>query len=164
MLGTIPAQNVTPDVAISPDASMLAYTIDNGFETVSLAAGTGRRWTPATWPRSACRGEVTGLSGSSGRRPTTPIRRHRHPGARRHRAWQPAAGVLARHPVRLVLRRAGGCQDNPVLTADGSRVLVTRAVAHGSRYTDSVVEYSTRTGRLVATLPMYGTNLLPFAW
>jgi hypothetical protein len=46
----------------------------------------------------------------------------------------------------------GGCQDGPVITPDGSTVIVPKAVQEGSVYTDSVVEYSTRTGQALASV------------
>jgi len=47
LLFTVRARNGISGFAISQDASMLAYATNNsGFETVSLATGTGRSWAP----------------------------------------------------------------------------------------------------------------------
>jgi hypothetical protein len=44
------------------------------------------------------------------------------------------------------------CQDGQLITADGSKVLVTKVLPGGQGYTDSVLEYSTRTGQALASL------------
>jgi hypothetical protein len=53
--------------------------------------------------------------------------------------------VLVPYGQYCAARGAG--QDGQLLTPDGSEVLVTRVVAVGQDYADSVVEYSARTGQ-----------------
>ena len=137
--------------AISQDASMLAYTTDSGFETVSLAAGTGRSWPAADG------GENSMMSWAGDRTlafvwASADNRHQRDLGIRVLDVT--AAGTLLQ-ASRLIVpygRYCGadavwGCIGDPVLTADGSKVIVTKGEREGSVYTDSVVEYSTRTGR-----------------
>jgi hypothetical protein len=44
------------------------------------------------------------------------------------------------------------CQDGQLITPDGSKLLATKVVAQGQDYTDSVLEYSTRTGQALAAM------------
>jgi hypothetical protein len=46
----------------------------------------------------------------------------------------------------------GACQDGQLLTADGSRLLLTRTVGPEGRYTDNLLDYSVRTGQRLAAL------------
>jgi hypothetical protein len=142
--------------AISQDASMLAYTTDSGFETVSLAAGTGRSWSAShaggvAPPSLSWAGDRT-LAFEWG-----PAENPHPPGIGIRVLDVTARGTLL-GASRLVVSYGrfcaayGGCQDGPVITPDGSRVIVPRAVQEGSVYTDSVVEYSTRTGQALASV------------
>ena len=158
VLGTVPAQRRLTGFAVSPDASMLAYSIGNGFETVSLSTGTGKRWPGVD------AGGVPPLSLSWAGDRTLAF--EWDAGADPH---QPGTGVRLLDVAapgnilqasRLVVGLSrycpgSGCRSEPAVTADGSKVLVTRVVQHGtagpgSHYTSSVAEYSVRTGELLA--------------
>jgi hypothetical protein len=139
-----------PAFTVSSDASMLAYTTDTGFETVSLAAGTGREWT-------AGGGQAFSLSWAGDQ--TLALE------------WAPRSLVGGTLPadagVRLLDVTAPGslmqasrliipycvpgqvCAQGPRITPDGSRVLATR-VALSNTITTNVEEYSARTGRALA--------------
>lgn len=148
----------SPYFAISRDASMLAYTTDSGFETVSLAASTGRSWS------ASHAGGVAPYSLSwAGDRTVAfewaPAESRNPPGigirvldvTSRATMLQASRLVVAYH--RYCAPDGGwGCMGDPVLTPDGSAVIVTRGTQAGSIDTDSVVEYSTRTGLLLATV------------
>ena len=52
----------------------------------------------------------------------------------------------------------GACQDFQLLTADGSKLLLTSVAGPSGNYTDSVLEYSVRTGqRLAQVIPTVHT-------
>ena len=160
--------------AISQDASMLAYTTDNGFETVSLAAGTGRSWS------ASHAGGVGSVLSWAGDRTLAfewgPAENPHPPGAGIRVLDVAASGTLLR-ASRLVVpysrycaANAGGgwgCLGEPLLTPDGSKVMIEKGIRQGSAYTDSVVEYSTRTGRALANVappvssPFPGTLCVP---
>jgi hypothetical protein len=136
---------------------MLAYSTNNsGFETVSLATGTGRSWAPVdsgtVGPDSlSWAGDRTlAFEWASGNNP--------HPPGIGIRVLDVTAPGTLLQASRLVTRYSrycaayGGCRDNPVITADGSKVMVTKAIQHGRCYTDSVMEYSTRTGQALANV------------
>ena len=151
LLFTLPG-NVMPVFAVSPDASMLAYTVGTGFETVSLAAGTGRAWTAAG-------GQAFSMSWAGDR--TLAFE------------WAPrslsGAGLPAGAGVRVLDVNAPGtmlaasrliidyctadrvCAQAPLITPDGSRVLTIRLVL-SDVVTVSVEEYSARTGRVLAAV------------
>jgi hypothetical protein len=164
LLFTIQARNGMSGFAISQDASMLAYATNNsGFETVSLATGTGRSWAPVdsgtVGPDSlSWAGDRTlAFEWSSGDNP--------HPPGTGIRVLNVTALGTLLQASRLIVSYGrycaafGGCQDDPVITPDGSKVMVTKAVVQGGSagsqdgiYTDSVVEYSTRTGQALANV------------
>ena len=156
VLGTVPAQNIQGDFAVSQDASMLAYVLGSGLETVSLATGTGKRW------RAVDRGNVAPLSLSwAGDRTVgfewTPGN-NPHPPGLGYRVLSIAAPGNLLQASRLVVaygRYCGNlsaCQDGQLLTGDGSAVLLTRTVGPNEHYTDNVLEFSVRTGQLRASL------------
>jgi hypothetical protein len=147
--------------AISQDASMLAYTLPNGgFETVSLAAGTGRSWT------ASHAGAVGAYSLSWAGDRTLAFEwapaENPHPAGIGIRLLNVAAAGTLLGASRLVVpyRRycaansggGWGCLGDPVLTPDGSKVMVAKGTRQGSVYTDSVVEYSTQTGQALASV------------
>jgi prolyl-tRNA editing enzyme YbaK/EbsC (Cys-tRNA(Pro) deacylase) len=146
--------------AISQDASMLAYTTDSGFETVSLAAGTGRSWS------ASHAGAVASLSWAGDR--TLAFEwgpaENPHPAGIGIRVLDVATPGTLLQASRLIVpygqycAATGACQDGQLITPDGSKVLVTRVVAVGENYADSVVEYSARTGqRLADVMPTIRT-------
>ena len=144
---------------------MLAYQTNNGgLETVSLATGTGRSWPPVGG------GGVDSLSWAGDRTLAfewdTGDDLHA-PGAGVRVLDVTAPGTLL-SASRLVVAYGrycayvGVCWASPVITPDGSAVIVPRAaclracatsvVMSAGVFTDSVVEYSTRTGRAIATV------------
>jgi hypothetical protein len=156
VLGTVPAPNMAGNIAVSQDASMLAYVLGSGIETVSLARGTGKRW------RAVDAGGVAPLSLSwAGDRTVgfewTPGN-NRHPPGLGYRVLDVAAPGNILRASRLVVaysRYCAGisaCQDGQLLTADGSRVLLTRTLGPTGHYTDNVLAYSVRTGQRLAAL------------
>jgi hypothetical protein len=163
-LFTVPARDALSGVAISQDASMLAYANpqNSGFETVSLATGTRRSWAPvdsgtvAPLSLSWAGDETLAFEWSAGN--------NRHPPGLGMRVLDVAAPGNLLQASRLVIpygqycAATGACQDGQLLTPDGSKLLVTRTVAAGQDYTDSVVEYSARTGqRLADVMPAIRT-------
>jgi hypothetical protein len=167
-LFTIATRNTPEFLAISQDASMLAYSTNNsGFETISLATGTGRSWAPVD------SGTVDPISLSWAGDRTLAFEwdagDNPHPPGAGIRVLDVTAPGTLLQASRLIVGYSrycaalGGCQDNPVLTPDGSKVMVTKAVAQGSLYTDSVVEYSTRTGQALANVAPPVTSGAPGA-
>ena len=154
VLGTVPAQDRLSGFAISQDASMLAYFTGAGFETVSLRTGTGKHWLPvdhgvvAPYSLSWAGDRTVAFEWGSGNNP--------HPPGMGIRVLNVAAPGNLLQASRLVVsygRYCGAraaCQDGQLITPDGSRVLVTRVVGPDQHYTDSVVEYSVRTGQQLA--------------
>jgi hypothetical protein len=146
--------------AISQDASMLAYTTGSnvGFETVSLAAGTGRFW-PAVDSEDVAPGSLS-WAGDRTMALEWTAAVNPHPTGLGIRILDVTAPGTVLQASRLIVpyRRycaanAGGgwgCDGDPVITPDGSKVMVTKGVREGVAYTDSVVEYSTRTGQALA--------------
>ncbi len=169
LLGTVPARNAPSGFAISQDASMLAYSTGSGFETVSLATGRGRSW-PAVDA-----GNVASLSWAGDRTLAFEWATgdNPHPPGIGIRVLDVTAPGTLLQASRLVVRYGrycaanGACQDGQLITPDGSKVLVTRVVARGQDYTDSVVEYSARTGQALAavvpevTTPYAGPPCVP---
>jgi hypothetical protein len=156
VLGTVPANNVEGGFAVSQDASMLAYSTGSGFETVSMATGTGKHWPPAD------RGNVAPYSLSwAGDRTVafewTPGNNHHPPGLGLRVLDIAGPGNLLQ-ASRLVVAYSrycgnlGACQDGQLLTADGTKILLTRVVGQMGHYTDNVLEYSVRTGQRLADL------------
>jgi len=153
---TVPARDTMSGFAISQDATMLAYanTNNGGFETVSLATGTRRSWAPvdsgtvAPYSLSWAGDRTLAFEWSSGN--------NRHPPGLGIRVLDVTARGNLLQASRLVVpygqycRARGACQDGQLLTADGSKVLLTIVVAVGQDYADTVVEYSVRTGKPVA--------------
>jgi hypothetical protein len=165
VLGTVPANNIQGSFAVSQDASMLAYPLGSGLETVSLARGTGKRW------RAVDRGNVAPLSLSwAGDRTVgfewTPGN-NLHPPGLGYRVLNIAAPGDLLQASRLVLATSrycaarGACQGGQLLTADGTKVLLTRTVGPSEHYTDNVLEFSVRTGQLHA--PLAPTLHTPYA-
>ena len=161
---TVPARDALSGFAISQDASMLAYanTNNSGFETVSLATGTHRSWAPvdsgtvAPYSLSWAGDHTLAFEWSAGNNP--------HPPGIGLRLLDVSAPGNLLQASRLVVpygqycAARGACQDGQLLTPDGSKVLVTRVVAVGQNYADSVVEYSARTGeRLADVMPTIRT-------
>ncbi len=156
VLGTVPAQTALSGFAVSQDAGMLAYYTGAGFETVSLATGTGQALA-AGRPRHRGPGQPV-----LGRGPDARVRVG--PGGQPASAGHGPAGDERRRPgnllqtSRLVVpygqycASRGACQDGQLLTADGSRLLLTRTAGPPGTYTDSLLEYSVRTGQRLAAL------------
>ncbi|HEY1319337.1 MAG TPA: hypothetical protein VGF32_03785 [Streptosporangiaceae bacterium] len=155
VLGAVPAGTALSGFAISQDASMLAYFTGAGFETVSLSTGTGKHWLPvdhgvvAPLSLSWAGDRTVAFEWGAGNNP--------HPPGIGLRVLNVAAPGNLLQASRLVVsygRYCGagpaGCQDGQLITPDGSRVLVTRTVGPNEHYTDSVLEYSVRTGRQLA--------------
>jgi hypothetical protein len=156
LLGTVPARDALSGFAISQDASMLAYSTGSGFETVSLATGRGRSWPAvdagnvAPFSLSWAGDRTLAFEWGTGNNP--------HPPGIGMRALDVTAPGTLLRASRLIVSYGrycaarGACQDGQLITPDGSKVLVTRVVARGQDYTDSVVEYSARTGQALAAL------------
>lgn len=157
VLGTIPARNTESGLAVSQDASMLAYSSGSGLETVSLTTGTGKRWpaagmgpggvTPASLSWAGDRTLAFEWMAADNPPPGTGLR---------------VLDVASRGNLRQASRLAvpyvrycpalDACQQGQLLTADGSKVLLTRTVGPSGHYTDNVLEYSLRTGQRLAAL------------
>jgi hypothetical protein len=164
LLGTVPARDALSGFAISQDASMLAYanSRNSGFDTVSLATGKTRGWAPVD--SGTVSGDSLSWAGdgtlafewSTGDNP--------HPPGIGMRVLDVTAPGNLLKASRLVVQYSrycettgAACQDGQLLTADGSKLLVTRVVG-GHDYTDSVLEYSVRTGqRLAQVIPTVHT-------
>ena len=155
---TVPATDALSGFAISQDASMLAYanTNNSGFETASLARGSHRSWTPpdsgtvAPYSLSWAGDRTLAFEWSPGN--------NRHPPGIGIRVLDVAAPGNLLQASRLVIPHGqycvatGACQDGQLITPDGSKMLVTRVVAVGQNYADTVVEYSARTGAALAAV------------
>jgi hypothetical protein len=181
LLFTLPARGVEPGVeyfVISQDASMLAYPTNNGgFETISLATGQGRAWAPvdsgAVAPASLSWAGDRTLAFEWG------AANNRHPPGLGLRVLDVASPGNLLQASRLVVAYGrycaafGGCLDDPVITPDGSTVMVPTAVCvractakevmQAGVFTDSVVEYSTRTGQAIANVAPPLTSSFPGA-
>jgi hypothetical protein len=157
LLFTIPATGIS-GFAVSQDASMLAYTTGSGFEAVSLAAGTGRSWSAS---HAGAVGQFS-LSWAGDRTVAfewKPAENPHPPGIGIRMLDVTAPGTLLtasrlivpyRRYCAAAAKGGWGCIGDPVLTPDGSKVVVAKGTRQGSVYTDSVVEYSTRTGQALA--------------
>ena len=177
VLFSLPARDLEPGYfAISQDASMLAYPTNNsGFETVSLATGQGRAWPPVdagtvASPSLSWAGDRT-LAFEWGTGDNL------HPPGVGLRVLDVAAPGNLLQASRLVVAYSrycaafGGCQDDPVITPDGSTVMVPKAVCvracgaaevnPGGVFTVSVVAYSTRTGQAIANVAPPVTSSFP---
>ncbi|MGH3229046.1 MAG: hypothetical protein ACRDOA_10780 [Streptosporangiaceae bacterium] len=153
---TVPARDAMSGFAISQDASMLAYAngYTSGFETVSLATGRARSWAPvdagtvAGYSLSWAGDRTLAFEWSTGDNP--------HPPGIGIRVLDVTAPGNLLQASRLVIpygqycKATGACQDGQLMTADGSKVLVTIVVGVGQDYADTVVEYSARTGQPLA--------------
>jgi hypothetical protein len=163
LLFTIAAKPGLPGFTISQDASMLAYsTNNNGFETVSLATGTGRSW-PAvdggdgvamSWAGDrALAFEWTNTTLATG-----PPGGTTHPPGVGLRVLDVTAPGTLVQASRLVVSygrycaASGACQGGQLMTPDGTKVLITKVVTRGQGYTDNVLEYSARTGQALASV------------
>jgi hypothetical protein len=146
---TLPASSV-PAFAISPDASLLAYSTPGGIRVVSLATGAGRSWTAAG-------GEVVGLSWAGGK--TVAF------------TWAAfSAGQISSVTVRLLGTSAPGTrlmssrqlvpvcanpsgllciEENAMGTADGSKVFVVEQFNQSGAIVTAVQEFSGDTRRTV---------------
>jgi hypothetical protein len=164
LLGTVPARDSLSGFAISQDASMLAYanSRNSGFDTVSLATGKTRGWVPfysgtvAPDSLSWAGDQTLAFEWSAGDNP--------HPPGLGMRVLDVTAPGNLLKASRLVVAYTryctvlGACQDFQLLTADGSKLLVTRVAGPSGNYTDNVVEYSVRTGqRLAQVIPTVHT-------
>jgi len=179
LLFTLPARDVEPGLGyftISQDASMLAYPTNNGgFETISLATGQGRAWPPVDAGTVA----PPSLSWAGDRRLAFEwgSGNNRHPPGIGLRVLDVGAPGNLLRASRLIVGYSrfctafGGCRDDPVITPDGSVVIVPVAVcvrACGAAesnpngvFTDSVVEYSVRTGQTIAYVATPVTSSFP---
>jgi hypothetical protein len=158
VLGAIPAKDLNSDgFAVSQDASMLAFSLGNGFETVSLATGTGKRW------RAVDAGDVNGGSLSWAGDRTLAFEwtgaDNPHPPGMGLRVLNVAAAGNLLQASRLVVAYSrycltlGGCQAGQLLTADGSRLLLTRTTGTlETYYVNNLLVYSVRTGQRLAAL------------
>jgi hypothetical protein len=166
LLFTVSARDGLSGFAISQDASMLAYATSNsGFETVSLATGKGRSWSPVD------SGTVSPDSLSWAGDRTLAFEwgpgDNLHPPGIGIRLLDVAAPGTLLRSSRLIVGYArycaprGGCPGDPVITPDGSKVIVTKVAAQGGTFGDSVVEYSTRTGQALATVVPPVTMVYP---
>jgi len=154
---SVPAKSMVPastaviiDFAISPDASMLAYSTLTGFEVVSLATGQATSWPAAggyagsfSW---AGNDRTLAFDWSSKSDPA-------QSGLRLLDTW--ATGSLPQ-ASRLVIPLGGssgiGGSGDPVMTPDTSKVFIPvfTGLSDDNPPTGGVVdEYSTRTGRVV---------------
>lgn len=157
VLGTIPAKDLDGNFAVSADASLLAYPLGNGFETVSLTRGTGKRW------RAVDAGDVAPLSLSWAGDRTVGFEwtgaDNPHPPGTGYRVLDIAARGNLLQASRLVVAYSrycltrGGCQDGQLLTADGTRLLLTRTTGTlETYYVNNLLAYSVRTGQRLAAL------------
>jgi hypothetical protein len=176
LLFTLPARDVNPGVfAISQDASMLAYTTSNsGFETVSLATGKGRGWPPVdsgtvAFSLSWAGDRTLAFEWDGGNNPDPP-------GTGIRVLDVTAPGNLLR-ASRLIVgysrycAASGGCRNDPLITPDGSTVMVSKVTCRracaaaevnpSGVFTDSVVEYSIRTGQPTANVAPPVTSSFP---
>jgi hypothetical protein len=185
VLFSLPARGVDQGVGyftISQDASMLAYpTSNSGFETISLATGRARAWPPpdagtVAPPSLSWAGDRT-LAFEWGTGDNL------HPPGIGVRVLDVTAPGNLLQASRLVVAYSrycaafGGCRDDPVITPDGSAIIVPRAVCvracarsevmQSGVFTVSVEEYSARTGQAIVavappvTSPFSGTLCEP---
>jgi hypothetical protein len=165
LLGTVPARDALSGFAISQDASMLAYanSRNSGFDTVSLATGKTRGWAPVDSGTVA--GDSLSWAGDQALAFEWSTGDNPHPPGIGMRVLDVTAPGNLLKASRLVVQYSrycgatgAACQDGQLLTPDGSKLLVTRVVAAGQNYTDSVLEYSVRTGqRLAQVIPTLRT-------
>jgi len=146
----LPGRTV-PSFAVSPDASLLAYTTRTGIRVISLATGAGRSWT-------AGGGRATSLSWGGDR--TLAFE------------WLPASS-LVHAQVRLLDTAAPGtrllagpvlaapCANpyglvcvpmSPLMTPDGSKVFAIYLSNGKTDLVAQVEEFSARTGRRLAAI------------
>jgi hypothetical protein len=147
-----------PTFAVSPDASLLAYTTHTGIETVSLAAGTGRSWTVAngqtfalSWAGDTTLAFEWQTSSSSGAQPA---------GAGLRLLDIAARGTLIQASRLLIpyCLSTQVCVNAPLISPDGSKVVATN-LALGTGVTTTIEEYSARTGvALGAVTPAVTTS------
>jgi hypothetical protein len=151
-LFTLPLRTV-PRFAVSPDASLLAYTSDNGMEVVSLAAGTGRSWTASGG--SASGAQAYGLSWGGDATVAfvwAATSKGPMPAGAGIRLLDIAAPGTLLQASRLLMPPCVSsqvCVGGPLITPDGSKVLATR-ITLSDTVTTNVEEYSARTGRPLA--------------
>jgi hypothetical protein len=164
LLGTVPARDSLSGFAISQDASMLAYanSRNSGFDTVSLATGKTRGWAPVDSGTVAP--DSLSWAGDQALAFEWAAGNNRHPPGLGMRVLDVTAPGNLLKASRLVVAYTrycaafGACQDFQLLTADGSKLLVTRVAGPSGNYTDSVLEYSVRTGqRLAQVIPTVHT-------
>ena len=149
-LFTLPIRTA-PAFAVSPDASLLAYTTSTGIETVSLAARTARAWTlpqgqasSLSWAGDTTLAFLWQVFTSSGVQPA---------GAGVRLLDVTAAGTLiqASRPLIPVCTGSQVCAFGPLITPDGSKVLATNIIL-GAGVTTTIEEYSARTGQALAAV------------
>jgi hypothetical protein len=158
-----------PTFAISPDASMLAYTAGNGLETVSLATGTGRSWAPVengavsayslSWAGDrALAFEWTATTNTPNTfRPATA-------GVRLLDVTAPGTLVQASRlviPYSRYCAARGVCRGDTMVTPNGSKVLLSEEVSSRGDTSAAVIEVSLRTGRTVAIVAPVVSSLTP---
>jgi hypothetical protein len=165
-LFTVPANDVDSTFAISQDASMLAYSTGNGFETVSLATGARRSW-PGVDGGGASIGTMAWAGDQHLVFEWTSNSASGQPAAAGTRLLDVAAGGNMLQASRLIVpfgqhcsSRAGWC-DPPAITADGSKLLMTKDITTGGDTTGSVQEVSVRTGQVLAVVAPPVTQLTP---
>jgi hypothetical protein len=157
LLFTLRAKTV-PAFAVSADASMLAYSTATGFETVSLAAGTGRTWTAGAGGGGGG-GQAFSLSWAGDRTlalewaPRSLVGGTLPAGVGVRLLDVTAPGSLIQASRLIIPYCASGkvCAEGPLITPDGSRVLATR-VTLSNTITTNVEEYSARTGQALAAV------------
>ena len=148
---------IVPAFAVSPDASLLAYTTAAGLEVVRLAAQTARSWAAPGGVLSSLSwgGDQTLAFEWSAASPAATVQ----PAGAGVRLLNITATGRLLAASRLLIRYCPSsqlCAAGPVITADGSTVFATNLVL--SRTIRSRVEkYSARTGQpLAAVTPLVG--------
>lgn len=159
----LPASSV-PAFAISPDASLLAFSTPGGVAVVSLATGASRSWTAAS-------GEVVGLSWVGDKELAF--------------TWLAiSAGQVSSVTVRLLATNAPGThlmtsrqlvsacsnpnghvclEENPIGTADGSKVFVIDRFNQGDAIVAAVEEISGGARRTVYAKTYPSTSAAAFS-
>jgi hypothetical protein len=169
VLFILPASTV-PVFAVSPDASLLAYTTGTGIEVVSLAQETAASWTATADGGQAAAvggGQVTSLSWAGDK--TVAFDWSAPPASGASASTQPtgagvrlldinASGTL-QQASRLIMPycpsgpacTSGPLVISPVITPDGSKVLAG-VVSLGQQVTVRILAFSARTGQSVGAV------------
>jgi hypothetical protein len=145
-----PIQGATLPFAISPDATRLAYTDGGELTVVSLATGAHRTWTATqgTAGDPSWAGDRMLAFGWDGDSPSDP-----RAGIHLLDTSAPGSDLLAAPLIPLADRALpggfGGAYSS-LIAADGSVLFATAANGSQTNPLSEVVEYSVRTGRLLA--------------